>query len=275
MEAHRISSINYGKLARTLTIELNLPVKDRNSGGAECVKVSRTEIDRLIEQSPAIPKNVLYDYEKQFSGRGLSEPEIIVINKVDIYEDQENKVATTVSEAGLKFKDAILKAKKPLFQITASNSISEKRKEKINNELSEIGSSRMVSSINTNDSIKSTFSNVLSKFSISPKPKPELPQFSETPEIPESISKTFLPPIKTRFFKETQHADIESGPLSVETIKKTTEPEEPEPVIINEEDDIEIGDIVEGLVNSTVETTENVSNELEILRTSKLVSSKK
>ena len=109
MESHRISSINYGKLARTLTVELNLPIKDRNSGGAECVKNSRTEIDRLIEQSPAIPKHVLLQYERIFAGKGLSEPEIIVINNVDIYEDQENKVATTVSEAGLKFKSVLCK----------------------------------------------------------------------------------------------------------------------------------------------------------------------
>jgi len=71
MESHRISSINYGKLARTITVELNLPVKDRNSGGAECVKVSRTEIDRLIEQSPAIPKSVLFGYEQKFAGGKL------------------------------------------------------------------------------------------------------------------------------------------------------------------------------------------------------------
>ena len=109
MESHRISSINYGKLARTITIELNLPVKDRNSGGAECVKISRNEIDRLIEQSPAIPKNVLYKYEKQFSGRGLSEPEIVVINKVDIYEDQENKLAMAVKDAGIKFKESVFR----------------------------------------------------------------------------------------------------------------------------------------------------------------------
>jgi hypothetical protein len=120
MESHRISSINYGKLARTITIELNLPVRDRNSGGAECVKVSRTEIDRLIEQSPSIPRHVLIDYEHQFAGRGLSEPEIVVINRVDIYEDQENKVAETVSEAGLKFKSALQKLKKPVFNLSIS-----------------------------------------------------------------------------------------------------------------------------------------------------------
>jgi hypothetical protein len=115
MESHRISSINYGKLARTITVELNLPVKDRSSGGAECVKTSRTEIDRLIEQSPSIPKTVLLTYESTFSGRGLSEPEIVVINKVDIFEDQDNKTATTIAEAGMKLKNAIALKKKNIF----------------------------------------------------------------------------------------------------------------------------------------------------------------
>jgi len=147
MESHRISSINYGKLARTITVELNLPVKDRNSGGAECVKVSRNEIDRLIEQSPAIPKSILYRYERKFAGKGLSEPEIIVINKVDVYEDQENKVATTVAEAGLKLKEALLKAKKPLFQLKASESPSEKRRENLQQELNSLP--KLVSTVNT------------------------------------------------------------------------------------------------------------------------------
>ena len=111
MESHRISSINYGKLARTLTVELSLPVKDRNSGGAECVKFSRTEIDRLIEQSPAIPKNIILAYERQFSNKGLSEPEIIVINRVDVYTDVESNLSNTVAEAGLKLKNLL---KKPL-----------------------------------------------------------------------------------------------------------------------------------------------------------------
>ncbi len=105
MESHRISSINYGKLARSITVELNLPVKDRSSGGAECVKITRTEIDRLIEQSPCIPKQILINYENKFGNSGLAEPEIIVIKKVDIYTDRENKLASTVAEAGLKLKN--------------------------------------------------------------------------------------------------------------------------------------------------------------------------
>jgi hypothetical protein len=175
MESHRISSINYGKLARTITIELNLPVKDRNSGGAECVKVSRTEIDRLIEQSPAIPKHVLLSYERQFAGRGLSEPEIIVINRVDIFEDQENKVATTVSEAGVKFKTAIQRMKKPLFQLTASNSPTEKRKDAINQELKVLTTNKLVSTINTETKV----ANILSRFGAKKDPVP--PVFKSVP----------------------------------------------------------------------------------------------
>jgi len=153
MESHRISSINYGKLARTITVELNLPVKDRSSGGAECVKIARTEIDRLIEQSPSIPKTVLLTYESTFAGTGLSEPEIVVINKVDIFEDQDNKIATTIAEAGMKLKNAISLKKKNIFQnmvssITksnASNSPTIRSREKLNNELNEVSSSKIVS----------------------------------------------------------------------------------------------------------------------------------
>ena len=178
MESHRISSINYGKLARTITVELNLPVKDRNSGGAECVKTSRTEIDRLIEQSPSIPKQVLFLYERQFAGKGLSEPEIIVINRVDVYEDQENKIASTLAEAGLKLKNAVLKQRKPLFSI---ESPIEKRKENINRELSDLGKSKLVTSIEK--------TNILSRLMGSPKKKKEeIPiQFPEFREIPEPV----------------------------------------------------------------------------------------
>ena len=244
MESHRISSINYGKLARTITIELNLPVRDRNSGGAECVKVSRTEIDRLIEQSPAIPRNVLLDYEHQFSGRGLSEPEIVVINRVDIYEDQENKVAETVSEAGLKFKSAIQKMKKPVFQIAASSSPTEKHKEKINEELNNLGSSKLVSSINTN----SIVSGVLSRFSPRKDPKP--PVFIPIPEsLPTyPIISQEQPPV----FTEPIIEDTETGKIN---------------------DTVEV--IVENLVSDTVRTSEGVSSDLEALRFSRLVSSKK
>jgi len=242
MESHRISSINYGKLARTITVELNLPVKDRNSGGAECVKVSRTEIDRLIEQSPAIPKNVLFSYESKFAGKGLAEPEIVVINKVDIYEDRENKIATTVAEAGLRLKDALNKAKKPLFKL--SESPTAERKENLNKELKSLP--KLVSTVNTK-----VLSNVFSRLSPKRDP-PKLPVFQEIiPEVHEV------------------HEEHE-------------EHEESEQVVINMEHEIvpesitphgeTVSEIVDTLVEDTVKSSGTISDDLEELRSKGLVS---
>jgi len=114
MESHRISSINYGKLARTITTELNIPVKDRDSSGADCVKITRNEIDRLIEQSPSIPGHILVNYNKIFGKSKIEQPEIININPVDIYDDPENKVANTIADASIKFKNIL---KKPYTSI--------------------------------------------------------------------------------------------------------------------------------------------------------------
>jgi len=233
MESHRISSINYGKLARTITVELNLPVKDRNSGGAECVKISRTEIDRLIEQSPAIPKNILSDYEIKFAGRGLSEPEIIVINKVDIYEDRENTAATTVAEAGLKLKSLI---KRP---VKISESPVSVRKENLSNELNNLP--KLVSSNTIN------LSSVLNRFK--PKPEPVAPVFEISPDVPESISTLPQP-----------------EPIVCE----------PEPVIINDiDEEMGVNETVTRLVDETVTAVAGISDDLEALRSSRLVSGKR
>jgi hypothetical protein len=64
LEANRQASINFGKLSRNITVELNLPVKNRSSGGAEFVKTCRSELDRLIEQSPYIEVDILLGIEK-------------------------------------------------------------------------------------------------------------------------------------------------------------------------------------------------------------------
>jgi len=241
MESHRISSINYGKLARTITVELNLPVKDRNSGGAECVKVSRTEIDRLIEQSPAIPKSVLFGYEQKFAGKGLAEPEIVVINKVEIFEDRENKVATTVAEAGFKLKEALQKAKKPLFQIKSSESPTVARKETLNKELKSLP--KLVSTVNT-----SMISNI---FRLSPKKEPVLPKFPDS--VPEPHESEVEPEV-----------EVESEPPIVINIEPEVEPEIK----------AEVEEVLDKLVEETVKSSGGILDELEALRTSKLVSKK-
>jgi len=246
MESHRISSINYGKLARTITVELNLPVKDRGSGGAECVKTSRTEIDRLIEQSPAIPGNVLIKYANEFAGKGLSEPEIVVINSVDVYDDKENKIAETVSEAGLKFKSIVDKMKKPLFQISASNSPTERRKENVNKELNQLQSSKLVSMINTKTIpiIKTMLTNKKDKENNSVNTN-----FIEYRE--ENIN--VIEPIEGK--ELTQESGEESGEES------------------NKESGIIVDQVINDLIEDTVQTQGSVVDEIENLKIKGIVSS--
>ena len=66
LEGHRVASVAYGKFSRNITVELSLPVEERTIGGTEFLNNCRIELDKLIEQSPNIPMNVLKYFEKRF-----------------------------------------------------------------------------------------------------------------------------------------------------------------------------------------------------------------
>ena len=151
MEAFRMCSISYGKLSRHISTELNLPVKDRSSGGADMVKFVRLEFDRLVEQAPVIPKHVLIDYESKFKDLGLSQPEILVIKPVEIYEDRDDNIAKTVANAGVKLKNILLTNKKNKLNFPIKFNLSEnlsKIKESRNSELESLSQSKIVSKNN-------------------------------------------------------------------------------------------------------------------------------
>jgi hypothetical protein len=149
MESHRLISINYGKFSRNISVELGLPIKDRSFGGKELVKISRLDIDRLIEQSPAIPKHILLSYEDKFSKSGITPPEIITIKKVFIYDDREQKL---LNEAVSKFKEPITDKNGnnrvgvyPL-ELKSSSPIT-KFKDTITTELKNLANSKIVSTL--------------------------------------------------------------------------------------------------------------------------------
>ena len=64
LEGHRVASVAYGKFSRNITVELSLPVEERTRGGTEFLNNCRSELDKLIEQSPNIPINILKKFEK-------------------------------------------------------------------------------------------------------------------------------------------------------------------------------------------------------------------
>ena len=73
MEAHRGASVSWGKLHRKISVELSLPRIQREPC-AEFLIVCRSELDRLIEQSPAIPDNIIIAFKREFPGSELANP---------------------------------------------------------------------------------------------------------------------------------------------------------------------------------------------------------
>ena len=66
MESHRVSSVHYGKLSRSIRLQLTLPRYERSHNGSEFVDFCNQEYDRLIEQSPAVNGKVLKTFEKEY-----------------------------------------------------------------------------------------------------------------------------------------------------------------------------------------------------------------
>lgn len=66
-EGHRISSIQYARLFRFLSIEMALP-RDERMSPKDLLKMVKDQYDRLQEISPLIPPEVIKAFQKKFSG---------------------------------------------------------------------------------------------------------------------------------------------------------------------------------------------------------------
>jgi hypothetical protein len=117
MESHRVSYINYGKLARTVRLELTLPISERFHHGGNMVDISGVEYDRLIEQSPPVPHAIIRNFKRKFPegkltvmGLKFSRPEIMSIKPIDTYDSvRETHMTETVAD---KFKSNLFKSRR-------------------------------------------------------------------------------------------------------------------------------------------------------------------
>lgn len=119
MESHRVASLAYGKLSRTIRLELSLPLKERTKDGKEIVEECRAEYDRLLEQSPPVPNDVLMAFERDFpSDEYLTKPEIMHIKPIDPFKAiTENTVISQLKgllPTGDKSKDELRKELKKI-----------------------------------------------------------------------------------------------------------------------------------------------------------------
>ena len=90
-ESHRVASITYGKFARNITTELSLPPNCRSYNGLDFVQMCRTEMDRLIEQSPIIPMHLLTKFDSNKDYKDITKPEVLTISNIIEYQPTEDE----------------------------------------------------------------------------------------------------------------------------------------------------------------------------------------
>lgn len=102
MEGHRVTSIQFGKLARKIRLELSLPRLERSQHGENMVEICRAEYDRLIEQSPSITKEVIIKFEKQYpyTSNVFCKPELTIVKPILLYDNakEEERVKVIVEQ---------------------------------------------------------------------------------------------------------------------------------------------------------------------------------
>jgi hypothetical protein len=112
-EGHRISSINYGKLHRWISIELSLP-RTQRVPAKHFLKEIREQIDRLSETSPPIPQSVIDTFRTKLKGINddVSLPVICnEIKTVEVYrgtniEKDDQELGELVGKAAAAFAEA-------------------------------------------------------------------------------------------------------------------------------------------------------------------------
>jgi hypothetical protein len=91
-EGHRTAYVNYGKLARDIRLQLSLPVQERGYHGENFVSFCNTEYDRLIEQSPPIPGDVIRYFKHKFNepdtpvDMSFNRPEVFSVKVITPYK---------------------------------------------------------------------------------------------------------------------------------------------------------------------------------------------
>lgn len=138
MESHRVTSIQYGKLARKIRLELALPRLDRSQHGENMVEICRAEYDRLIEQSPPVTKEVILKFEKQYplTSNVFCKPEMTTVKPIDLYDNEKEEERIRKKAEQLRREAAESNQRLARYQPTRQAVISE---------LSELGRQNLVS----------------------------------------------------------------------------------------------------------------------------------
>lgn len=104
-ESHHISAVSWGKLNRYISIELAQRPDDRIDS-LEFLAICRESLDRLIEQSPQIPDDIINKFEIEFeSQEDLARPDILNnLEHTNIYNNPKSRMKTMIAEIAINLK---------------------------------------------------------------------------------------------------------------------------------------------------------------------------
>ena len=110
-ESNRVASIAWGKFQRLVAVELAINPNDRIDA-MDFLKICRQDLDRLIEQSPQIPDDIIMAFEKEFKETPkLKVPDICHgIEHTRIFDSNKTRLSQVIADAAvqLKFKKKLL-----------------------------------------------------------------------------------------------------------------------------------------------------------------------
>ena len=140
LESHRVSSVSFGKFARNITVELSLPIEERDCNGSDFLNTCRIELDKLIEQSPSVPLTIIKRFERKFKGKEFVRPDILDISTVQVYsnnEEEEEKIKEEIFRKEKEKRIQIIQEEKDKISeiIKSQELVKMKEKKRIKKEL--------------------------------------------------------------------------------------------------------------------------------------------
>lgn len=101
-ESHRVAGIAWGKFQRQIAVELAIHPNERLDS-MDFLKICRAELDRLIEQSPPIPDDVIREFMIEFKNKkDIKKPEIVGgMEHTHVFQDTNSRMKMLTGEAAL------------------------------------------------------------------------------------------------------------------------------------------------------------------------------
>jgi hypothetical protein len=101
-ESHRVAGISWGKFQRQIAVELAIHPNERIDA-MDFLKICRAEMDRLIEQAPPIPDDIIKEFLKEFKDKKeIKRPEVVGgLEHTHVFEDRAGRLKLITAEASL------------------------------------------------------------------------------------------------------------------------------------------------------------------------------